>query len=211
MLFLRQRRRIAASEPIAAIIAIAMTLIAGAATWGWVNRQAGVSEGALQSNYLGTDNFLTEQFKVVDMYFSTTQASGSSCAGSNYCSAVFWVYNVGGAPLNVFSVRLYDSAGLVNILYNYTQSGSTKTDQVYDQRSTLSSKCKLAGSSYESPTISATTVKLTSAATYTLTIPTAQGSCTSDPSYGQTFATGTTYYVVVTGVFGNVITNAVVK
>jgi len=176
-----------------------MTLIAGAATWSYVRAQAGSSEGAILGSSLTNSNFLGEQFKVTDMTFaSTTQASA-------------WVYNLGTLTLSVFSIRLYDSAGLVNILYNYTQSGSVKTDMVYDLRASSTyyySTCRLAGSSYETPLISSTTVKSTNVQTYALTIPSAISNC---PSYGQTFTSGTTYTVVVTGLYGNVVTFYQVK
>jgi hypothetical protein len=135
---------------------------------------------------------LSEHFAVVDMYYGTTT------------STTFWVYNTGSVTFQVLSVRLYDSAGLVNLFYNYTQSGSVRTDQVYDLRSSLAAKCKTAASSYETPSLTATTVRTTNEQLYTLTIPPTSSNC---PSYGQTFGvagSGTTYTVVVTGIYSNV-------
>jgi len=172
-------------------MAIAITLVAGAAAWGFVRTQAATSEGALQNNAVNTNNLLSEHFGVVDMYFGTTT------------SATFWVYNTGSLTYQTFSVRLYGSAGLINIFYNYTMSGGVKTDQVYDLRSALASKCKTAASSYESPLITATTVKTSNAQFYTLTIPPTTSNC---PSFGNTITSGVTYTVVVTGSYGNVVT-----
>jgi flagellin-like protein len=193
----RARARPGVSEVVGSLLTIAVTLIAGAVTWGYANSQAAVSENSLQNSFLSTNNYLNEQFKVIDITFaSTTQVT-------------FWVYNVGSIPLQLFQVRLYDSAGLVNILYNYTKSGTTKTDYVYDLKSTLPGRCglKVSTGPYESPLLTSffvTPVKSTNAATISLTIPSGQGSCSSDPSYGQTFTSGTTYTVVVTGYYGNV-------
>jgi hypothetical protein len=175
------------------MLAIAMTLIAGAATWSYVRNQAGVSEGAIQNSAQSNNNFLNEHFNLVDMYFGTTTA------------ATFWVYNTGSVTYETFSARLYGSTGLVNLLFNYTQSGGVgvKTDQVYDLRSSLASKCKTAGSSYEAPSVTGTTVRTTNAQLYTLTIP---GTLSNCPSFGQLFVSGTTYTVVVTGLYGNVVT-----
>lgn len=175
---------------------IAMTIIAGAATWSYVRTQAGASENALQSNFNSTDDFLNEHFDIVDMYF------GSSTSTS------FWVYNTGSVTLSVFSVRLYDSAGLVNLLFNYTQTGSSRTDYVYDLSSSTTTECKTAASSYESPSLTGTPVKMTTAELFTLTIPGAQSNC---PSFGQTFISGTTYAVSVTGLYGNTVTYYMVK
>jgi hypothetical protein len=197
------RRRPAASETIGAMLAIAMTLIAGAATWGYVRSQAGASESALQTNAGATNNLLSEHFGVVDMYFSNSTASGGACPGGSpapYCSAVFWAYNTGSLTFQTFSVRLFGSAGLVNLLFNYTQSGGTRTDYVFDLRSSPSTPCKTAAGSYETPSLTGTTVKTTYAQSFTLTIPPTQSNC---PSFGKDFQSGTTYTVVVTGVYGN--------
>ncbi len=187
----RFRRRRAASELVGVVLAIAITLVAGAAAWGYVRSQASASEGAIQNGNQVTNNYLSEHFNVVDMYF------GSST------SATFWVYNTGSVTYQPFSVRLYGSGGNINILFNHTTSGGTQTEQVYDLRSSSASKCKTVATSYESPLLTATTVKTSNAQLYTLTIPGAQGSC---PSYGATFQSGHTYTVVVTGLYGNVVT-----
>ncbi len=185
---------------ISATLVIAITLIAGAATWSFARSQAAASENALASNYLTTNNFLNERFEVTDMYFSSST------------QVTFWLYNIGVLTYSPFSVRVYDSAGLVNIQFNYTSRSGT--DNVYDLRATVASKCKAASASWESPTMSTMTLKSTNQATVALTIPpAAQGGCTAaqDPSYGQTFNSGTTYTVVVTGLYGNVYTYAQVK
>jgi hypothetical protein len=171
------------------MLAIAMTLVAGAAAWGFVNSQAGVSEGALNSDNVATNDMLSEHFGVVDMYFGTTT------------TATFMVYNTGSLTFEIASVRLYDSAGLVNVLYSSTGSGASKADYVYDLRSTLTTQCKTAASTYESPSVTKTTVKVTNEALYTLTIPPTTSNC---PSFGQTFTVGTSYTLVVTGLYGTV-------
>lgn len=173
------------------MLAIAITLVAGAAAWGYVRGQAGSSELALQNNAVGTNNLLSEHFGVVDMYFGTTT------------SVTFWVYNTGSVTYQTYSVRFYGSGGNINLLFNYTQSGGVKTDQVYDLRSGLLTKCKTAASTYEAPSIAATSVKTTNAQLFTLTIPPTSGSC---PSFGNLITSGHTYTVVVTGLYGNVIT-----
>jgi len=171
------------------MLAIAMTLVAGAAAWGFVNSHAGVSEGALNSDAVATNDMLSEHFGVVDMYFGTTT------------TATFMVYNTGSLTFEIASVRLYDSADLVNVLYSSTGSGASKADYVYDLRSTLTTQCKTAASTYESPSVTKTTDKVTDEELYTLTIPPTTTNC---PSFGQTFVVGTSYTLVVTGLYGTV-------
>lgn len=190
---------------VGAVLAIGMTLIAGAAAWGFARGQAGASESALQSNAVNTNNFLSEHFGVVDMYFSTSTATGGACAGGLSCSAVFWVYNTWSVTYSTFSIRLYGSGGNINVLFNYTQSGATRTGYVYDLRSNLANLCKTAATNYVAPSLTSTNanVKTTNAQVFTLTIPGTQGSC---PSFGNTFQSTHTYTVVVTGIYGNVVT-----
>jgi hypothetical protein len=132
------------------------------------------------------------------MYFATSSQLG------------VWVYNTGSTNFQPFSVRLYDSAGLINILYNFTGS-TTKTDRVYDLRAGSSyyySACRSTGSSYESPSLSTMSAKVQNAQLLLLTIPPTTSGC---PSYGNTFTAGTAYSMVLTGLFGNSVTYYQVK
>ena len=118
-----RRRRIATSEAVGTLLTIAITLITGSAVWGYINVQAGTSELSYANTVGGTDNFLAENFKVSDISFSTLTAKGGSCT-SGYCSIVFYLYNVGLVSDQISQVRLSDTAGQVNILYNFTKTGS---------------------------------------------------------------------------------------
>ncbi len=196
-------RRLAISEVLGTTLMIAVTLVVGAAVWGYANTQAAVSEGTLGNNVAGTNNFLAEKFSVVDMNFPTSpsQCSSSQCVG-------FWLYNTGTVNLQLFQVRLVDSAGLINILYNYTKSGSTK-DYIYDLKSSLSNKCKtLATTSLESVFLSTVNMKAQLGQAVTLTIPGTSSGC---PSYGQFTSSGTAYTIIVTGLYTNSVTYYQVK
>ncbi|MBI3023893.1 MAG: hypothetical protein HYY68_09275 [Thaumarchaeota archaeon] len=198
MKVIQASRRAATSEAIASVLLIAITVIGGAAVFGYVNTQAGLSELNYANSIGVTNSYLAENFKVIDLYFATSSQLG------------FWVYNTGNVNFQPFSVRLYDSAGQVNVLFNYTGT-STKVDRVYDLRASSAyyyTTCRLAGSSYESPTLSTVSAKIKNAQLILLTIPPTTTNC---PSYGQTYATGTTYYIVVTGLNGNVVTYFQVK
>ena len=180
-----------ASEIIGAVLAIAVTLVAGAAAWGFVRAEAVASEDSIQSGAVGTNDYLAEHFSVVDMYFPTTT------------SVTFWTYNTGTITDQLVSVRLYDSAGLINVYYNSTTHSPCSGDCVSDLRSTLTTKCKTAASSYESISLTTTTVKSSNTELYTLTIPPTATNC---PSFGQSWVSGTTYTIVATGVYGNSVT-----
>ncbi len=194
--FGRLSRRLAISEVVGSVLAIAITIIAGSGVWSYINSQAAVTETALGKGVGSTTGYISEQMKVIDLYY------GSST------STTMWLLNTGSATLQLFRIRLYDSAGLINIQFNYTLSGPTKTDYVYDLRSSLASKCKTAASSYETPTISSYALKLLNAQSIQLTIPPVQLGC---PSYGLLFVSGTTYTLVITGLNGNSVTYWQVK
>ena len=182
------------------MLAIGMTLLAGAAVFGYVNLQAGVSETAYGQSAGVVVNQMQEKFVVFDVSYPT-----SGCAGSNCVS--LWVYNTGYTNLLLTSIRVSGPSGTINVLYNYTTSGGTKTNYVYDLRGT-STACKLASSSYESPTVSGVNDKISVTQLVTLTIPPTRAGC---PSYGLTFVSGTTYTVTVLGYFGNIGTASQVR
>jgi hypothetical protein len=193
-----RRNRVALSESVGAVLSIAVTVIAGASLFGFVNSQARVSE-LNYANAIGTTNaYLAENFKVADIYFASTTQMG------------IWVYNTGNINFQTFSVRLYDSASLINILYNYTGSTST-TDRVFDLKagpSDFHSTCRLSGSTYENPALSTVSTQIQNAVLLLVTIPPTTTNC---PSYGQTFSSGTTYSIVLTGLYGNAVTYYQVK
>lgn len=170
-------------------MAIAITLIAGAAAWGFVRAQAGTSESALQSNAVATNDLLDEHFSLANMYFGTTT------------SVTFLVYNIGTITDQIQSVRLYDSAASMNIFYNYTKHSPCSGDCANDLKATGGTNCKKAATSLESPSLTQTTIHTTDEEFYTLTLP---GSASGCPSYGNSFSTSDTYTIVVTGVYGNV-------
>src|SRR5262245_15136906 len=74
-----------------------MTLIAGAALFGYVNGQASTSEAKLSSANAANVNFLNERFVIVDM----AVASGGT-------TMQLWVYNNGNLALNLVQIVVYD-------------------------------------------------------------------------------------------------------
>lgn len=89
---------------------VAITLIAGAAVFGWINGQAGSSENAYGQSVANNVNFLKERYVVVSQTF-TGSGSGNSCSGGNspnfQCTgADFWIYNNGQVGFTLYTIRI---------------------------------------------------------------------------------------------------------
>jgi hypothetical protein len=83
--------RVAISELMSALIMIAITLVAGAAVFGFVNGEAGNSASAVGNSVASNINFLNEREVVVAACLAS---SGGSCqAGGTYVN--LYVYNNG--------------------------------------------------------------------------------------------------------------------
>lgn len=181
-----RRRRLGISELVGSVLAIALTIIAGAAVFGYVNGQAGLTEQQYGSSVGVTIDYLQEQFTVVDMSF--TSAS----------QVVVYLYNYGRVAVSPVEVIIYNSTQSVYLTYNATSIVSKAP-----------SGCTTAAStSYEDPlvwdaaTSSGMSIAIGSISSLTLTLP----ACS-----GATFVSGVTYYVKVTGLYGNIIVNSQVK
>jgi hypothetical protein len=183
---------------VATILTIAITLIAGAAVFSFVNSQAGVSEKQYGQSVGGVVNQIQEKFVVFDLSFPA----------ANQISV--WIYNTGQTTLQIASIRVYNSTAPTskfNLIYNYTTTGQTKTDYVYDLTGT--SACKKTATTLESPTISSISKSPTGTQLVTLTVPAAQSGC---KSYGSApFKSGYTYSVTVLGIYGNAMIASQVK
>jgi flagellin-like protein len=95
----RPQHRTGVSELMAAVVTIAITLVAGAALFGYVNGQAATSESNLGEANARNLNFLNEKFVVVDMAIQ----SGSGTAN-------IWIYNNGNLALQLREIALYDGS-----------------------------------------------------------------------------------------------------
>ena len=190
---LAPRKRTAISEVVGTVLVTAITIVAGAAIFGYVSSQAGTASQAYGQAVGSNVNYLNEKFAVVDMTFGTN-------------SVTVWIYNDGHETLNLQQVRLYDSASSqISLLYNYTVSGSTKSDYFYDLRSTQSSQCKASATSptnYEPQgTVSTFSVSVGDTKVIQLSFPSSTNS--NCPSYGQGFAVGENYAVTLVGANGH--------
>lgn len=173
------------------MLTAAITLVAGAAIFGYVNSQAGTASQAYGQQVGNSIQYLEEKFTVIDMSWTSST------------SVTIWIYNTGNIQLSLLQVRIYDSAGLVNLLYNYSSASGSTVNRVFDLKSTSSDHCGISASGYESPGLTGSgsfADPISYTGTIQLTIPSAATGC---PSYGQTFNSGTTYLVDVVGLYGN--------
>ena len=96
------KRRKGLSELVGTLAMVSITLVAGAAVFGWINGQANSSETAYGVSVANNINFLRERFVVVTQSFST---NGGSCSGS--CNQLsFWAYNDGQITFSLLTVRI---------------------------------------------------------------------------------------------------------
>ena len=187
-----------------------MTLVAGAAIFGYVNSQAGVASQAYGQSVGNSVQYLEEKFTVVDMSWGTTTCGTGSCA-----AVTIWLYNTGSIALSLDQVRLYgvNSTGTsLDLLYNYSSTGGTQTNRVYDLLSAGTQQCGIAATSYESPAMTGSgsfSAAISSTGTMELIIPPTSAAPTGQtcPSFGLASASPTTtYYVDAVGTYGNSVT-----
>jgi hypothetical protein len=164
---------------VGSLLAIAITVIAGAAVFSYVNAQAGVSERQYGASVGATVQFLEERFSVVQVNYTSS-------------SITIWLFNMGQINLSPVQILLYNNGRSAYLLYNATKIISYKP-----------SSCTTAASTtYENPlmwnpkTSTGLAVAIQSVAKLTLTLP----SCS-----GASFSSGTTYTISVVAVNGNVV------
>ncbi len=171
------RRRRGISDLMATVLLIAMTLIAGAAVFGYVNGQAASNESKLGAANAANVNFLNERFVVVDLAIS---------AGGN--SAFVWIYNNGNLDLNLQQLVLYQASNQQNfyvIFNNNPASGGCGSASAPSFGSTLGFVFGSGGT---------TIPKGGNPLEITLQLP---AGCLSG------FASQTTYDINVLGIYGN--------
>ena len=177
-------RRPGISELVGSVLAIAITVIAGAAVFGYVNGQAGVTENQYGSSVGVTVNYLQEQFSVIDMSFTSSS------------QVVLYLYNYGRIAVSPIQVTVYNET--LYLTYNATKVTQTEPTACSDTATTSNENPLL----WNTKTSTGTPIDIGSISTLTLSLP----GCS-----GVWFASGSTYFVKVTGLYGNVVVNSQVK
>lgn len=232
------RRRVGLSELMGSLLMIALTLVAGAAVFGWVDSQAGVSEGALGAQAASQANYFRESFVNVGVQFyynNSGAVSGCKYFDPNtYCNEfTVYVYNNGAVPLTIESVAIYNSTylygsgspvPLLSVSYSLTKEiaahGSTPARSEYTT-----------GSGSASYTCGAVTSLSSSSRSYVTTFnepASTTGSLISQPvaeqsapptaytftlpsvcALSQSIVDGASYTIQLVGLYGNSVTTEV--
>ncbi|MDA4123926.1 MAG: hypothetical protein OK438_00555 [Thaumarchaeota archaeon] len=192
------KRRIAISEIMGTLIMVSITLVAGAAVFGWVNGQAGVSENAYGQSAANGINYLREHFVPVTTTFSGT-GPGGICTGSpTICTgANFWVFNNGQLAFTLRSIQIQSapnapSSNLLNIVFN-----STKFTAYNNATPPVVLSCSPRTPGFSFSGINPVPVGTLTTSSYSITIPSCVGV--------NPIAVGQGYIVTMTGLFGNVV------
>lgn len=168
------------SDLMATILLVAMTLIAGAALFGYVNGQASGSENKIGAANAVNVNFLNERFVVVNVALSPGSTSAS-----------IWVYNNGNLSLTLKQIAVYQTSNQGQTFYvifdNTPSSGSCGSASSPSHGSAAPFTFGSGGTQIPQGS---------DPQQITLTLP---GGCTGG------FAASTNYSIIVLGVYGNVV------
>ena len=221
------RKRVAVSELMGTLIMVSITLVAGAAVFGWVNGQAGTSESAYGVSVSKNVNFLNERFVEVTQTFTGT-GGGGACAGGTspnfQCTgANFWTYNNGQVGFTLYTLQIKNLTNIpsgaanpapLNIrFYSVCSVSSSTCGFVAYNKAGTSTLCSntavlptLNGFYQTGPAIPAVLAQgQLSPNPYQITMPTG-GTCGAGAQY---LYDGITYTFTFTGLYGNTFTTTV--
>ena len=199
LLLRRGRRRHAISEIVATLLMVAATLVAGTAVFGYVNNQAGVSEGQYGQAVANNVNYLREHFVIVSVQF----AGCSTFNGQRYCNqASVAVYNNGAVDLTISQITLKNVTSLA-------PDGATMVPRML-VTSTAASTSVTCGSSSGSgagfTSSPAQPIKQSVVPPSTLTVTLPALVCTQT---NQGILVGASYQVQALGAYGNIVATQV--
>ena len=205
------RGRVGISEITGTLLMIAITLVAGAAVFAWVNSQAAVSENSLGASAADNANYFKESFVLVGVQFydSLNGGSGSPCAGTPtaQCNQVYIdVYNNGAVGLTIQEISfttVTSTAPYISVTLTLNSLSSGKYNIAYS--------CASAGVSTATTTSTTTSQTVTQAistdsvppSVFSFTLP---SSCTNGGYY---INDGASYQIQVVGLYGNTVTQQV--
>jgi len=199
------RKRVAVSELIGTLLMVAITLIAGAAAFGWVNGQAKTSEIAYGQNAAAGVNYLQEHFAPIASTFTGT--GGGACSGSpDACTvANFWIFNNGRVSFTLSTLQIQSACTpnnppqcyYLNIIYTSpTTSQPSGTFTAYNSAG-ASLGCTPNTPGFSVPSTNPVAIGTLSQSPYSVTVPACSG--VNDIVVGQG------YVITMTGLYGNVV------
>lgn len=179
------RRRVGVSELVGTLIMVAITLVAGAAVFGWVNGQAGTSESAYGASVANNVDFLRERFVIVATNFTNGGTPQQPCSGGppKLCSTLgVYLYNNGQVTANISRISISTSQGVLIVSFTSVSTtfapGCTIPAIAPDQKS------------------ASNLMPVQTLRGYTVTVP----SCVSSG-----LVVGQSYLVTVYGLYGNIV------
>jgi len=218
-----RRKRIAVSEIMGTLLMIAVTLVAGAAVFSWINGQANSSENAYGASVASNVNFLREHFVIVTQSFAAsppaaTPVACSTVGGSNpnyECTLLtFWPYNTGQVTFTLYSVRIQNLTDMPSaaanknplnaVFYPGSASGCSGTSQtcgLVEYNSAGNTAICTVNSAWSSANLGRGFYQFQSPATFVIPAPTSPGQLTSYPyeitmpSSGDCSGAGAQYYL----------------
>ena len=180
---LYNKKRGAVSELVGTLLMVALTLIAGAAVFSWINGQASSSEAAYGASVANNVNFLRERFSIVSMNFSN---GGLAAPCTATCSSLsVYLYNNGQLVDNISRISISAPPG----------SSSTFLPISFGPTSTTVGGCTVNPILPNQKSASGL-MKIQTLQKYTVNIPNCFG--TSTP-----MTEGQSYLVTVYGLYGN--------
>jgi flagellin-like protein len=185
------RNRVAVSELVGTLIMVAITLVAGAAAFGWVNGQASTSESAYGQNAAAGVNYLQEHFAPITSTF--TGLGGVACSGTpDVCRiANFWIFNNGRVAFTLSTLQIQSAVGASNFLnIIYTSTSFT----AYNSAG-VSLGCTPNTPGFSVPSPNPVPIGTLSQSPYSVTVPTCAGN----------IVVGQGYVITMTGLYGNVV------
>ena len=212
---------------------IAITLVAAAMVIGWVNGQAGVSEGQYGQDVANNVNYLNEHFEIINVQFLAGNAINpvtgyTYCSGtpppSVMCALQVTIYNTGNVALSVTQITVTGPGSSVTGGGQAMYVSATQTGTGAYLSSSYSSPvfgCSPSPNSqftYTYPTTvvsggTTETVVTTDTATTTVpipqnTVPPAVFTVALPQGYQACpqFVVGSNYQIQVMGLYGNVVT-----
>jgi hypothetical protein len=207
-------RRHGISELMGMILTVVITLIAGAALFGYVNGQAASNENQIGAANAANVNFLNERFQIPQMTFKYTSPT-------NQIS--IYVYNNGHLTDSFVEAEIYTTPrSSMDLLYYYCSPATAQTSTlcklpqtpftslsgnwVVDLNNKNNNNCYGSATSLESPVLEGTgglQVSIGNISYFTLTLLALSSPCVPSPS---SFSSGSFYFIQLTGQYGNTAT-----
>lgn len=193
LLVANERKRRAVSEIMGTLLMVAVTLVAGAAVFGFVNGQAATSESQYGASVAKNVNYLNEHFEVLNLQSPSADCSKNP-SGVNYCT-VLWV-------------SIYNNGAMNDVLNSVTIENDASVTEAQIGTSSSGPWCVPFPGCTVSPILQTTTISTGPTVlptVFAITLPTTLGSCTS----ALCFVVGSHYTVQVLGQYGYVVTQQV--